>query len=195
MRTLIIDAYDSFVHIIRQYLLTLDAGPVVVRSRDVRHADITATAPDMIVLGPGPGHPAESGHVEVIRRFADRIPILGVCLGHQALGLAYGAEVRQAAHLMHGKSSAIRHDGRGLFDGQPQPFAATRYHSLIVAEESVPPCLDITARSEDDGYVMGLRHRSLPVESVQFHPESVCTERGLDLFRNFIRQHTGRPVA
>ncbi|GAB2950841.1 anthranilate synthase component II [Streptomyces heilongjiangensis] len=188
MKSLVVDAYDSFVHIIRQYLLELDAGPVVVRSGDLDHAAVEAMDPDLLVLGPGPGHPAVSGHVELIRRFAGHIPVLGVCLGHQALGLAYGAEVRRA-RPMHGKTSALEHDGAGMFEGVPQLVRVTRYHSLVVEEESVPACLEVTARSLDDGLVMGLRHRELPLESVQFHPESVCTEQGMTLFGNFVRQH------
>ncbi|WP_435211285.1 anthranilate synthase component II [Streptomyces sp. bgisy034] len=188
MKSLVVDAYDSFVHIIRQYLLELDAGPVVVRSGDLDHAAVEAMDPDLLVLGPGPGHPAVSGHVELIQQFAGRIPVLGVCLGHQALGLAYGGEVRRA-RPMHGKTSALEHDGVGMFKGVPQLVRVARYHSLVVEEASVPDCLEVTARSLDDGLVMGLRHRELPLESVQFHPESVCTEQGMTLFGNFVRQH------
>ncbi|MDQ6650154.1 MAG: aminodeoxychorismate/anthranilate synthase component II [Actinomycetota bacterium] len=189
MRTVIVDAYDSFVHIIYQYMLELDAGPVVVRSDATSARLIAEESPDLVVLGPGPGHPADSGHVEIVRELQGRLPILGICLGHQAIGLAYGATVHPAKHLMHGKTSRIRHDGKGAMSAQEQSFLATRYHSLIVAEDSVPAELTITARSEDDGYVMGLRHVDLPVESVQFHPESITTESGLDIFRSFIDQH------
>jgi anthranilate synthase component 2 len=185
MRTLVVDAYDSFVHIVAQYLTRAGAGPTVVRSGDLDEARVEAFGPDAIVLGPGPGHPVDSGHVELLRAFAGRVPMLGICLGHQALGVAHGAEVRPAGHLMHGKTSRIHHDGRGVFAGLPNPFEATRYHSLVVVEETVPPCLEVTAVAEDDGYVMGLRHRSLPVETVQFHPESVCTEDGFRLLANF----------
>ncbi|MDT7787154.1 MAG: 2-amino-4-deoxychorismate synthase, glutamine amidotransferase component [Pseudonocardiales bacterium] len=187
MRTLVVDAYDSFVHIIRQYLDSVDAGPVVIRSNELTHAAVARMRPDLIVLGPGPGHPAASGHVELVHRFADSTPMLGVCLGHQAIGLAHGADVRPATHLVHGKTSPVRHDGRGVFRGLPSPFDATRYHSLIVVEDTVPDVLEVTARSEDDGYVMGLRHRTLPIESVQFHPESVTTGHGLRLLANFVR--------
>ncbi|GAC1325478.1 MAG: aminodeoxychorismate/anthranilate synthase component II [Mycobacteriales bacterium] len=189
MRTLIVDAYDSFVHIIYQYMLELDAGPVVVRSDATSPALIGAEQPDLVVLGPGPGHPADSGHVEIVRELQGRLPILGICLGHQAIGLAYGATVHPAKHLMHGKTSRIHHDGQGAMRAQSQSFLATRYHSLIVAEDSVPAELLITARSEDDGYVMGLRHVALPIESVQFHPESITTESGLDILRSFIDEH------
>jgi anthranilate synthase component 2 len=188
----VVDAFDSFVHTIRQYLESVDAGPVVVRSNELAHADVTAMRPDLIVLGPGPGHPSESGHVELVRRFGDEVPMFGVCLGHQAIGLAHGADVRPATHLVHGKTSPIRHDGSGVFAGLPSPFEATRYHSLIVVEDTVPDGVEVTARSEDDGYVMGLRHRDLPVESVQFHPESITTLHGERLFANFVH---GQAVA
>lgn len=186
MRTLIVDAYDSFVHIIYQYFLELDAGPVVVRSGDLSPSEIKSQRPDMIVLGPGPGHPVESGHVEIVRELQGAVPILGVCLGHQAVGVAFGGRVIAARHLVHGKTSSISHDGRGVFAGHSVPFNATRYHSLVVEEHSVPDVLKITARSQEDGYIMGLRHRSIPIESVQFHPESICTDGGLNIFRSFI---------
>lgn len=189
MRTVVVDAYDSFVHIIYQYLLELGTGPEVVRSDETSPDRIAAQRPDLVVLGPGPGHPAESGHVEIVRHLQGSVPLFGVCLGHQAIGMAYGASVTTASHLMHGKTSRIVHDGRGALSRQPRPFDATRYHSLIVAESTVPDVLEVTARAADDGYVMGLRHRSLPIESVQFHPESVCTERGLDIFRAFVGEH------
>jgi anthranilate synthase/aminodeoxychorismate synthase-like glutamine amidotransferase len=186
MRALVVDAYDSFVYIIYQYLLALDVTPRVVRNDRVRVEEIDAMAPDFILLGPGPGHPADAGYVDVIRRHGEHTPILGVCLGHQALGLAFGGRIGQAKHLMHGKISDIHHDGRGCFAGRPSPFRATRYHSLIVEQGSVPDCLEVTASSGDDRYIMGLRHRRWPLESVQFHPESVCTEGGLALLQNFL---------
>lgn len=186
MRALVVDAYDSFVYIIYQYLLDLGVVPRVMRNDVVRPRDIEAMDPSFILLGPGPGHPADAGYVDIIRNYGEHVPILGVCLGHQALGLAFGGRIAQAEHLMHGKISDIHHDGRGCFAGQPNPFKATRYHSLIVAHAGVPDCLDVTASSGDDGYIMGLRHRRWPVESVQFHPESVCTEDGGALFRNFL---------
>jgi anthranilate synthase component 2 len=189
MRAFLIDAYDSFVYIIYQYVASLGIEARVVRNDAVDPADIESWAPDFILLGPGPGHPADARYVELIRRFEGRIPILGVCLGHQAIGLAYGGRVIRAAHLMHGKTSPIEHDGKGLFQGRPNPFRATRYHSLLVDEEGFPDCLEVTARARDDGYIMGLRHKSLPIEAVQFHPESVYTDDGLALFRNFVAAH------
>lgn len=199
MKTVVVDAYDSFVHIIDQYLRSLRANPVVIRSDAATVERVRAEAPDLLVLGPGPGHPVDSGHVELVRAFAIRVPIFGVCLGHQALGVAYGARVSPAQHLMHGKTSRIEHDGQGAFAQQPQRFLATRYHSLVVEEATVPAELEVTARSCDDGYVMGLRHRELPLESVQFHPESITTELGLEIFRSFLhgacQQAVGSPEA
>ncbi|NYF55880.1 anthranilate synthase component II [Micromonospora purpureochromogenes] len=195
MKVLLVDAYDSFTHIIDQYLRTLGARTVVVRSRSRTDEQLASLRPDAVVLGPGPGHPAESGHVELVRAFAGRVPLLGVCLGHQAIGLAYGGTIAVARHLMHGKTSLVGHDGRGVFSGAVAPLTVTRYHSLIV-DDPVPPALEVTARASDDGYVMGVRHRSLAVEGVQFHPESVMTEDGLRLFDNFLRgAPTALPVA
>ncbi|MFE7134895.1 anthranilate synthase component II [Streptomyces sp. NPDC057638] len=185
-RVLVVDAFDSFVDILRQYLMSAGADPVMVRSHVLRTADVARMGVDAVLLGPGPGHPDASGHVALVRALAGRLPLLGVCLGHQAIGRAYGARVAGARHLMHGKASRIEHDGRGLFTGVPPGFSATRYHSLIVTEGSVPPVLEITARSADDGYVMGLRHRVWPVESVQFHPESFRTEHGMRMIGNFL---------
>ncbi|WP_175408025.1 aminodeoxychorismate/anthranilate synthase component II [Streptomyces sp. TRM64462] len=185
MKVLLIDAYDSFVHIIDQYLRTLGADTRVVRSRTRTPAELAALAPDAVVLGPGPGHPARSGHVELVHAFAGRVPLLGVCLGHQAIGLAYGARVEVAAHLMHGRTSTVRHDGAGLFRGLGNTLEATRYHSLVVADP-LPAPLVTTAVATDHGYVMGLRHRTLPVEGLQFHPESVMTTGGLQMMSNFL---------
>ncbi|MEU9235169.1 anthranilate synthase component II [Streptomyces subrutilus] len=185
MKVLLVDAYDSFSHIIDQYLLMLGARTEVVRSRTRSVEELRASAPDAVVLGPGPGHPADSGHVELVHAFAGQVPLLGVCLGHQAIALAHGGRIAVAQNLMHGKTSPVEHDGEGVFAGVPGPLTVTRYHSLIVTDP-VPRDLRVTATSLDDGYVMGLRHRTLPVEGVQFHPESVMTQEGLTLFGNFL---------
>jgi anthranilate synthase component 2 len=184
MKVLLVDAYDSFSHIIDQYLLSLGARTEVVRSRTRSTEAMLASAPDAVVLGPGPGHPADSGHVELVHAFAGRVPLLGVCLGHQAIGLAYGARIAVAERLMHGKTSPVEHDGQGVFEGAPRPLTVTRYHSLVIREPAAP--LVVTATSTDDGCVMGVRHESLDVEGVQFHPESVMTQDGMRLFRNFL---------
>ncbi|MFF0608084.1 anthranilate synthase component II [Nocardia tengchongensis] len=185
MKVLLVDAYDSFVHIIDQYLRALGAETVVVRSHSQTLTELAELAPDAIVLGPGPGHPKVSGHVEIIREFGDRVPLLGVCLGHQAIGLAFGGRVRLADNLMHGKTSEIEHDGDGVFRGLEVPATVTRYHSLVV-DRPLPEDLMVTATSVDDGYVMGLRHRFRPIEGVQFHPESITTESGMTMLGNFL---------
>ncbi|MFC9030703.1 anthranilate synthase component II [Streptomyces arboris] len=185
MKVLLIDAYDSFVHIIDQYVQTLGAETIVVRSRTRTPAELTALKADAVVLGPGPGHPADSGHVELVHHFAGVVPVLGVCLGHQAIALAHGGTIERAEQVMHGRVSAVRHDGAGVFQGLGNTLEATRYHSLIVGDP-LPEELVTTAVSVDHGYVMGLRHRTLPVEGVQFHPESILTTGGLQLFRNFL---------
>jgi anthranilate synthase/aminodeoxychorismate synthase-like glutamine amidotransferase len=185
----LIDAFDSFVYIIEQYLAELDDDRTVLRSAPDNIARIEALNPDLIVLGPGPGHPVESGHVDLVKHFAGKVPLLGVCLGHQAIGVAYGATVSPAQHIMHGKTSTITHDGRGVFSKVGSPMEVTRYHSLIVEEQTVPAALEVTSRSQDDGYIMGLRHRDLAIESVQFHPESVGTPEGMDLFRGFYQTY------
>lgn len=186
MNTLLIDAYDSFVYIIRQYLLEMGATVEVVRNDRIDHDAIDKSRPDLLVLGPGPGHPKDAGYVDLIQRFAGHIPIFGICLGHQAIGLAYGGEIAQAQNLMHGKTSAINHDGKGCFSGLATPGMATRYHSLVVRAATLPDCLEISARADDDGYVMGLRHRTLRVEGIQFHPESICTKDGAKIIKNFM---------
>ncbi|WP_327263434.1 aminodeoxychorismate/anthranilate synthase component II [Streptomyces sp. NBC_01232] len=190
MKVLLMDAYDSFVHIIDQYLQVLGADTEVVRSRTRTPEQLVGLEPDAVVLGPGPGHPAESGHVELVHAFAGRVPLLGVCLGHQAIGLAYGGRIEVAGQVMHGRTSIVRHDGEGLFQGLGHSLEATRYHSLLVADP-LPEPLVTTAVAADHGYVMGLRHRTLPVEGVQFHPESVMTTGGLTMMENFLAMRAG----
>jgi anthranilate synthase/aminodeoxychorismate synthase-like glutamine amidotransferase len=186
---LVIDAYDSFVYILFQYLRELGVLLTVRRCDRVSLAEIESLRPDFILLSPGPGHPAETNFPAVIRRFGSETPIFGVCLGHQAVGLAYGGRVTRASRIKHGKTSPIRHDGRTIFHGIPSPTVATRYHSLIVEDEGLPDELEVSSTAADDGYVMGLRHRRHPVESVQFHPESVLTEHGKQILINFLDCH------
>ena len=192
-RVLVVDNYDSFVYNLVQYLGELGAEPVVHRSDAFTLAEVEALAPDAVLISPGPGRPEDAGlSNEVITTFAGRVPVLGVCLGHQCIGQIYGGEVVRAPAIMHGKTSEIRHEGRGVFTGLPSPLEATRYHSLVVAADSVPDVLEVTARA-DDGVVMGLRHRELDVEGVQFHPESILTDHGHDLLRTFLAR-TGAAV-
>lgn len=188
MKALLIDAYDSFSHIIYQYLRMIDVEVDVVRSGALTPADARAHDSDFVLLGPGPGTPEDSGHVEMVTGLAGVKPVLGVCLGLQSIATAYGATVLPAEHQMHGKTSSIDHDGAGIFAGIAPGFTATRYHSLIVDEMTVPSDLVISARSADDGYVMGLRHSSELIEGVQFHPESILTADGIELFRNFAHE-------
>jgi anthranilate synthase component 2 len=188
---LLLDNYDSFTYNLYQYLGELGADTRVVRNDELTAEEALALRPERIVISPGPGTPDQSGiTLELIRRAAGRVPLLGVCLGHQALGQAFGGRVVRAPTLMHGKTSPIHHDGRTLFAGLPDPFIATRYHSLIVDGGSVPECLEVSAWTAD-GIVMGLRHRGLPMEGVQFHPESILTAAGKDLLQNFLRLGTG----
>jgi anthranilate synthase/aminodeoxychorismate synthase-like glutamine amidotransferase len=186
-RILVIDNYDSFVYNLVQYLGELDADPVVHRHDQVDLAELEALAPDAVLVSPGPGRPEDAGvSNDAIRVFGERgVPVLGVCLGHQCIGQLYGGDVVRAPRVMHGKTSTISHDGTGVFTGLPNPITATRYHSLVVERDSVPAALTVTAESED-GLVMGLRHRELPIEGVQFHPESILTESGHALLRNFL---------
>ncbi len=185
---LVIDNYDSFTFNLVQYLGELGAEPNVIRNDAITVEDIEMMTPAKIVISPGPGRPENAGIiVETIRRFAGRIPILGVCLGHQAIGLAFGGDVVLAPSIMHGKTSAIHHDGRTIFHGLQNPFEATRYHSLVVSPEGLPGCLEVSARTRD-GVIMGLRHRSCCVEGVQFHPESILTGAGRALLTNFVGQ-------
>ncbi len=190
---LMIDNYDSFTFNLVQYLQALGAEVEVVRNDAVSVDDIERMAPERIVISPGPCTPDQAGvSLEVVRRLGAAIPVLGVCLGHQAIGQAYGGEVVRAKAIMHGKTSRIRHHGVGVFSGLPDGYEATRYHSLVVSRESVPDCLEVTAWTEDaDGgfdEVMGLRHREHPVEGVQFHPESILSEHGHALLQNFLCQ-------
>ncbi len=183
---LMIDNYDSFTYNLVQYLGELGAEVQVVRNDAITVDEIAALHPAQIVISPGPCTPAEAGiSVKVIRRFAGQIPILGVCLGHQSLAVAFGGKVVRAGRLMHGKTSPIFHDGRTLYRDLPQPFRATRYHSLLVDRDTLPECLEVSAWTEE-GEIMGLRHRHLMVEGVQFHPESILTDVGKDLLRNFL---------
>ena len=184
---LVIDNYDSFTYNLVQYLGELGANVHVVRN-DAQPLDaIAALKPERIVISPGPGRPEQAGvTMEVIRELGATVPILGVCLGHQAIGAAFGGSVVRAAAPMHGKTSTIEHDGRGVFSGIESPFTASRYHSLIVAEEGLPPEIEISARTRDDRAIMGIRHRRLPIHGVQFHPESILTGDGHRLLSNFL---------
>ena len=187
-RVLVVDNYDSFVYNLVQYLGELGADPIVRRHDAVTLDEAAELAPAAVLVSPGPGRPEDAGgSVEMIRWAAGRIPVLGVCLGHQCIGVAWGARVKRSPQVRHGKTSQIHHDGTGLFSGLPSPLEATRYHSLIVEESSLPDELEVVATS-DDGLVMGLRHRDLDVEGVQFHPESILTEEGHGLLSNFLAQ-------
>jgi anthranilate synthase/aminodeoxychorismate synthase-like glutamine amidotransferase len=183
---LMIDNYDSFTYNLVQYLGEMGQELRVYRNDAITLDEIEALAPDRLLVSPGPCTPNEAGiSVAAIRRFAGKLPILGVCLGHQSIGQAFGGEVVRAGRLMHGKTSPILHDGQTIFTGLPNPFEATRYHSLVVRRETLPECLAISAETAE-GEIMGLRHKELPVEGVQFHPESVLTSHGKELLRNFV---------
>ncbi len=185
---LLIDNYDSFTYNLAQYLGELGAEVRVVRNDAIDVAGIASLAPEYIVVSPGPCTPDQAGvSLAAIREFSGKIPLLGVCLGHQAIGQAFGGRVVRARTLMHGKTSPVRHDGRGVFRGLPMPFEAGRYHSLAISREGFPECLEITAETED-GEIMGVRDRTRPVEGVQFHPESVLTEHGHTLLKNFLNR-------
>jgi anthranilate synthase/aminodeoxychorismate synthase-like glutamine amidotransferase len=185
-RVLVIDNYDSFVYNLVQELGELGADPVVHRNDAIDIAGIRDAAPEAILISPGPGRPEDAGISDaVIRELAGEYPILGVCLGHQAIGQVFGGQIVAAPTLMHGKTSSIHHDGRGVFVGLPDPFIATRYHSLVVDPASVPDSLEVSATTSQ-GVIMGLRHRTLPIEGVQFHPESLLTPNGPDLLSNFL---------
>ena len=185
---LMIDNYDSFTWNLVQYLEELGARVKVVRNDEIRIVDIAAAEPEGIVISPGPRTPEEAGiSLAAIREFGGKVPILGVCLGHQAIGQAFGGEVVHASRVVHGKTSAISHVGRGVFRGLPSPFMGTRYHSLAIRRATLPACLEVTAESED-GEIMGVRHRELAVEGIQFHPESFLTEHGHALLKNFLQR-------
>ena len=196
MKVLLFDNYDSFTFNLVQYLGELGAPPVVRRNDAVTVEDIERMNPDKIVISPGPCTPTEAGvSLDVIRVFSGRIPILGVCLGHQSIGQAFGGRVIRAPRLVHGKTSEIFHDGRTVFTGISSPFTATRYHSLIVERDTLPECLEVSAWTEDDdNLIMGLRHRTHPTEGVQFHPESILTAQGKKIISNFIESSTGGPA-
>jgi anthranilate synthase/aminodeoxychorismate synthase-like glutamine amidotransferase len=184
---LVIDNYDSFTYNLVQYLAELGQQIRVVRNDEVSVDDVARMSPEHIVISPGPCTPNEAGiSLEVIRRLSGQIPILGVCLGHQSIGQAFGGKVIRAKEVVHGKTSRVFHDDKGIFAGLPNPFEATRYHSLVVERSSLPDCLEITAKTWDEE-IMGLRHKTLPVEGLQFHPESFLTKVGKDLLRNFLR--------
>jgi anthranilate synthase/aminodeoxychorismate synthase-like glutamine amidotransferase len=187
-RILVIDSYDSFVYNLVQYLGELGAEPVVVRNDQWTTDQALDSKPDLVLLSPGPGRPEDAGIIcEAIPAFAEAgVPVFGVCLGHQAIGHVYGGSVVRAPALMHGKTSPIEHRGVGVFEGLPSPLVATRYHSLVIDPASMPDCLEVTATCDDT--VMGVRHRTLPIEGVQFHPESILTSAGHDLLKNFLRR-------
>jgi anthranilate synthase/aminodeoxychorismate synthase-like glutamine amidotransferase len=190
MKVLIVDNYDSFVYNLYQAIGELGAEPSVFRNDAITVNDVRRLDPDAIVLSPGPGHPANTRDfgvgIDIVRELGPTVPTLGVCLGHQGIGAAFGARVGHAARILHGKTSLVRHDGRTLFEGLPNPIAAGRYHSLAIERDSLPPDLEVSATSED-GEVMAVRHRRLPIEGIQFHPESILTPDGARLLGNFLR--------
>ncbi len=184
---LLIDNYDSFTYNLFQYLSELGADVEVVRNDKATVAELADMGPERLVVSPGPSHPRNAGiSIEAIRHFAGKVPVLGVCLGHQAIGEAFGGIVDHAGEIKHGKTSMIEHDGKGVFAGLPNPFEAVRYHSLSVQPDAVPPDFDVTARSAESGVIMGMRHQTLPIEGVQFHPESILTRPGKALLKNFL---------
>ncbi|HSK92243.1 MAG TPA: aminodeoxychorismate/anthranilate synthase component II [Euzebyales bacterium] len=194
-RIFVIDNYDSFTYNLVQELGELGAAVEVARNDAFTIADVTGDAPDGIVISPGPGTPDDAGRSNaVVAQLGGRIPILGVCLGHQCIAQVHGARIVRAPELLHGKTSQVHHEGVGVFAGLPSPFTATRYHSLVVDEDTLPPQIEVTARTST-GLIMGLRHRTAPIEGVQFHPESILTGAGMDLLRNFLRRLAPAAVA
>src|SRR5437870_3888288 len=192
---LVIDNYDSFTYNLVQYLGEMGEELAVYRNDEISVDEVEAMAPDQIIISPGPCTPNEAGiSLATIRRMARQTPILGVCLGHQSIGQAFGGQIVRAGRLMHGKTSLVYHDGESLYQGLPNPFEATRYHSLVIDRETLPECLQVVAET-DMGEIMGVRHRELPVEGVQFHPESILTEAGKDLLRNFVASGLNRQDA
>jgi len=190
MKVLILDNFDSFVYNLADYVGKLGATPIVVRSNRLRPEDLDELSPDRIILSPGPGHPSERKYTgvcgEAVRKFSREIPILGVCLGHQLIAHLFGGRVIRAGRIIHGKASLISHDGRGVFRGLANPLKAGRYHSLVIERRSLPRCLEVSAYSLDDHEIMGIRHRSLPIAGIQFHPESILTADGVRIIRNFL---------
>ena len=187
-RILVIDNFDSFVYNLVQYLGELGAEPVVIRNNEMSVHDAAALRPDGVMLSPGPGRPEDAGILcDAIREFAGRVPVIGVCLGHQAIGQVYGGNVVRAPELLHGKTSPIHHTNEGVFAGLPNPMPATRYHSLMIERETLPETLNVTAQTES-GMIMGVRHRELDIEGVQFHPESILTTSGHDMIGNFVQR-------
>jgi len=190
MKVLIIDNYDSFVYNIAQYLSELGVKPIVYRNDQITVKRILKLNPDRIVISPGPGTPEELRYfgvcLQIIKNISLRVPTLGVCLGHQGIAWAFGGRIVRAKHIMHGKTSMIKHDGNGIFKGVKNPFQATRYHSLVVDSSTLPVCFKITAVSLDDDEIMGVRHKLYPIEGIQFHPESILTEHGKDILKNFL---------
>ena len=187
IKLLMVDNYDSFTYNIVQYFGELGAEVEVYRNDEITLEGIAACNPDRLVISPGPCSPAEAGiSVATIREFAGKVPLLGVCLGHQSIGAAFGGEIVHAQQLMHGKTSPVHHEGKGIFAGLPNPLTVVRYHSLAIRRETLPDCLEVTAWT-DDGEIMGVRHREFALEGVQFHPESIATEAGHELLKNFLK--------